>query len=324
VAYNSGVRIQPLPLAACALLALGAGPPRQEPQTFRSGVSAIPIYVTVRSQSGALVPDLTREDFEIRDNGVRRDVTVFSRDIVPITVTMMLDMSGSQETGAEWMREAGRAFVDALLPADRARIGTFGWEIAISPRMTGEKRYLHRVLTEEVWPGGGTPLWDALDRAMTSLGDEPGRRVILVLTDGVDSGTAARGMFFRSTGVPTASGRPSIERLGPPSTLLERSTRDGFMVYAVGRRLPPGRVPTEALSQHIRDLAFDSGGGYRIFSESQEAKTAMIQVAEELHHQYFLGFIPSVMDGKLHKLQVTTRLGGMSVQARKSYLAVAR
>jgi VWFA-related protein len=282
------------------------------------------MYVTVRSQSGALVPDLTQDDFEIKDNGVRREVTIFSREIVPITVTMMLDMSGSQETGAEWMRDAGHAFVDALLPADRARIGTFGWEIAISPRLTGDKRYLHRVLAEEIWPGGGTPLWEALDRAMTSLGDEPGRRVILVLTDGEDSRTAARGTLFRSTGVPTASGRPSIDRLGPPSTLLERSTRDGFMVYAVGRRLPPSRSRTEALSQHIRDLAFDSGGGYRIFSESQDAKTAMIQVAEELHHQYVLGFTPSRMDGKLHTLQVTTRLAGMSVQARKSYLAVPR
>jgi VWFA-related protein len=312
-------------LAAGGLLALGAGPPRQALQTFRSGVSAIPIYATVRSHSGALVPDLTREDFEIKDNGVRQDVTIFSREIVPITVTMMLDMSGSQETGAEWMREAGRAFVDALLPADRARVGTFGLEIAISPRLTGDKRYLHRVLAEEIWPGGGTPLWEALDRAMTSLADEPGRRVILALTDGIDSA----GLRPLSSGVLSAAARggaASIAGSEPPAKLLERSARDGFMVYAVGRRLPPSRFPgrIEALSQQIRDLAFDSGGGYRVFSTSQDAKTAMTQVAEELHHQYLLGFTPAVTDGKLHKLEVTTRRGGMSVQARRNYVAVAR
>src|SRR4029078_11905571 len=102
-------------LAARALLACGAAAPLQEWPTFRSGVSAIPIYATVRSSDGSLVPDLAREEFEIKDNGIRREVTVFSGEIVAITVTMMLDVSGSQETGVMWMRDAGRAFVDAML-----------------------------------------------------------------------------------------------------------------------------------------------------------------------------------------------------------------
>src|SRR5688500_5792933 len=113
-------------LHAACVLTLGATAVAQDPPTFRASVSAISIYATVRSSSGALVPDLTRDDFVVKDNGVPRDLVLFSREIVPITVTMMLDMSGSQEEGGEWMRTAGRGFVDALLPADRARIGTFG------------------------------------------------------------------------------------------------------------------------------------------------------------------------------------------------------
>jgi VWFA-related protein len=199
-------------LPAGVLLALGGVVlPSQELQTFRSGVSAIPIYATVRNNDGSLVPDLTREDFEIKDNGVKRELTSFSREIVPITVTMMLDMSGSQEVGALWMRDGARAFVDAMLPVDRARIGTFGHEISISPRLTGDKQYLHRVLNEEIWPGGSTPLWESLDRAMTSLAGEPGRRVVLALTDGVDTtrvSSAGGGLIDRGTAVPDASGRP--------------------------------------------------------------------------------------------------------------------
>ena len=208
---------------AGAVLLLGAQTPAQEPQPFRAGVDAVSIYATVRGRDGAFVPDLTREDFEIKDNGVRRDIVVFSREIVPITVAVMLDMSWSQETGVLWTRDAGRAFVDALLPADRARIGTFGREVAISPRLTNDARYLHRVLDEEVWPGGETPLWSALDRAMTSLDDQSGRRVILALTDGLDS----------------VSGGPHriSSRLG--GKVHDRVLDEGFMVYAVGRHLPP-------------------------------------------------------------------------------------
>lgn len=318
------MRVNHVVAAGGALLLLGAGSPRQSPQTFRSGVSAIPIYATVRSHDGALVPDLTREDFELKDNGVRRDVTVFSREIVPITVTLMLDMSGSQELGAVWMRDGGRAFVDALLPADRARIGTFGREIAISPRLTAEKRYLYRVLDEEIWPGGDTPLWEALDRAMTSLAGESGRRVVLVLTDGFDTRTSA---MSGGMSLPDASGRTTAHQLGAPPNLTTRSIRENFMVYAVGRQLPrqTGVLPrTVFLSEAIRDLALDSGGGYRMFPSADDATAAMTKVAEELHHQYLLGFVPAEMDGKVHKLELTTRRGGMSVQARKNYLAVSQ
>jgi VWFA-related protein len=341
-----------------AFLAIGARQMPQDPPRFRAAVAAIPVYATVRSDDGALVPDLTAEDFEITDNGVVRDLTQFSREIVPITVTVMLDMSGSQETGAGWMRDAGRAFVDALLPGDRARIGTFGDEIAISPRLTGDKRYLFRVLNEEIWPGYNiTPLWDALDRAMTSLKDEPGRRIVLVLTDGVDyvgpgsgaaiSAPSALSMFDASDGGSVLSPF-GPERLTPrrvvtsndsgsplPARLRERATRESFMVYAVGRQLDPTtltrndprgavHLPLDAaaLTEAIRDLAVDSGGGYRVYAARASAATAMTQVAEELHHQYLLGFTPTEMDGKVHKIEVKARGDGLSVQARKSYVAI--
>jgi Ca-activated chloride channel homolog len=300
-----------------ALLATGSTAQQERP-TFRSDVTTVHVYATVRASDGALVTGLTRDDFEIKDNGVPREVTLFSREIVPITVAMMLDMSGSQETNGEWAREAGHALVDALLPVDRARIGTFGHEIAISPRLTGDPAYLHRVLAEEVWPGGPTPLWLALDRAMTSLADESGRRVILVLTDGFNASGGAS-TFSSGTGLPTASGRTESTSFpaGDYRKILTRSAREGFMVYAVGR----GGSRTGALSGSMRGLATDSGGGYRVFERDRDPRSAMAQVVEELHRQYLLGFTPATIDGKIHRLEVKTKRGGMTVQARKTYLA---
>jgi Ca-activated chloride channel family protein len=294
---------------------LGAWTPAQESQLFRSSADVVPIYATVRSNSGALVPDLTREDFEIRDNGVRRDVVVFSREIVPITVAIMLDVSWSLEQSVLWTRDAGVAFVDNLLPDDRARIATFGQEIAFSPRLTSDKRYLYRVLDEEVWPGGEAPVWETLDRAMTSLAGEPGRRVLLAVTDGQDS-----------VGRTMASARKRIRGVEGLRKVRNRVLDEGFMVYAVGRRKPPAEVSMvfrfdDGLARDLRELAEESGGGYRVVGPSVSAEEAMSQVAEELHHQYLLGFTPTTMDGKVHKLEVKTKRGGMSVQARKSYRA---
>ena len=299
----------------------------QQRSTFRAGVSTVPIYATVRSSDGRLVPGLSREDFEIRDNGAIADVAHFSREIVPITVTMMLDMSGSQAAAVAWMRDAAGAFVDQLLPADRARIGTFGIEIAISPRLTGDQRYLRRVLQEELWPGGGTPLWDALDEAMSSLDQEEGRRVILAMTDGLDSGSTMTGPWSRPgpTGPLGANGKPVI---GEGSSrrhdaVRRRAIRENFMVYAVGRYIPPGLL-LGAMSTEMKSVAVDSGGGFRIFPPRQDARAAMAEVADELHHQYLLGFAPATIDNKLHTLDVRVKRAGMSVQSRRSYLADGR
>ena len=90
----------------------------------------------------------------------------------------MLDMSNSMFEQFGQVREAALHFVNLLGPADRARIGSFGDEVALSPHLTGDTRVLARVLEEELWPGGPTPLWSALHAAMGSLASEPGRKVI--------------------------------------------------------------------------------------------------------------------------------------------------
>jgi VWFA-related protein len=309
----------------------------QQRPTFRSGISTVSIYATVRAGDGRLVTDLTKDDFEIHDEGKIRDVTVFSSEIVPITVTMLLDMSGSQEAGIDWMRDAAYAFVDELLPPDRARLGTFGFEVAISPRLTGDKTYLRRVLAEEIWPGGGTPLWEAMDEAMSSLAAESGRRVVLALTDGVDS--MSGGVRPMTVYVPGPDGKmrpmsmPGMSGPAPDArhgAVTSRAIRENFMIYGVGHAISQARAcpgclaPTAtdgALSPLMMSLVTDSGGGFRVFAPGQDAKEAMVKVAEELHRQYMIGFTPAAIDNKVHKLNVKVKRPGMTVQARKNYLA---
>jgi VWFA-related protein len=277
--------------------------------TFRAGVRTVAIYATVQERNGRLVPDLTREDFEVRDNGRPVELTVFSNQALPITVALMLDMSNSMVERFRQVREAALHFVNLLGPADRVRIGSFGTEVALSPHLSGDKRLLARVLNEELWPGGPTPLWSALHAAMGSLVSEPGRRVVLALTDGDDMCVMSIMPMRGRSNRPQPPG-PSF--CSTFSRVEARAVREEFMLYAIG--LPD-------LNGEMRSLTVETGGGFITLGGHANLSESFARVVEELRHQYLLGFSPPVLDGAIHKLEVSVRKSALTARARKSYLA---
>jgi Ca-activated chloride channel family protein len=287
---RSRMRLASLILFVSALLP-------QQP-AFKTGVETVAIYATVRDAEGRSVPDLTREDFEILDNGKPVEITTFSSGRQPLTVALLLDMSGSMNPSVLRVRESTRRFIDALLPDDRVRICTFGDEIAISPILTNDKAVLTRIVSEELWPGGGTPLWNAVYAGMDSLADEPGRRVVLALTDGEDGGSLPgwKGSF---------------------RDVRDRATRDGFMLYMVGM----DKVATRTdLHPEVAALLDETGGAHLNVAATDDLGGTFTRVAEELRRQYLLGFMPAV-DGREHRLTVSVKRAGLLARARKSYTA---
>ena len=278
------------PVLFAAGLSLGA----QEP-VFRTGVDSVAIWATVNGPDGRLVPDLQRDDFRILDDGVPVPVAVFSNEIQTITAVLMMDMSPSMQGRVRWMREAGGHFVDALAGTDRAAIGSFGSEIVVNPNLTAEKAVLHRVLREELWPGGGSWVWEGIDAGMTALAAEKGRRVVVALTEGDN----------RSYG--------GVD----DGHLKRRGTAEGFVVYAVS-------VNKHGLSGAIKEVALETGGGFVEVGDDENLSAAMDRVVEELRHQYLLGFAPRVMDGKPHRLAIQMRDSRMKARGPRSYVAVQR
>ena len=169
-----------------ALLGLaGALVPQQG--SFKSGASTVAVYTTVTDAAGQLVLDLGRDDFEVYDNGKPQPISIFASDVQPITVVMMLDRSGSMLSNFTLVERAAGSFVDRLLPADKARIGSFADRIQLDPRdFTSDQGALRVILRTELQPAGPTPLWNAVGVGMTALLRQEGRRVVLVFTDGVD------------------------------------------------------------------------------------------------------------------------------------------
>lgn len=262
--------------------------------TFRSGVDAVAVYGVVTGRDGRPVDNLNQDDFRIEDQGQPVPITLFSRERQPLSVALLLDTSDSTLSKVFRIRDAARAFVHALEPDDRVRIGTFGEEIAISRAATGDRAVLDRVLLEELWPGGATPLWNALDAGMSAVARETGRRVVIAVTDGDNNASL-----------------PGYD--GTLDAVRRRAVGEDFLLYGIG-------MEGAALSRPMVDLTVASGGAHFDVKRDADLDATFASVAEELRHQYLLGFVPAARDGKVHALEVRVTKPGLKVRSRRSYV----
>jgi VWFA-related protein len=286
-------------LSAAAFLSM---PRPAAQQAFTAAVRTVPIYATVLDANGRLVADLEQEHFEIYDNKVARPITLFKRDIQPITIVVMLDTSASMANNLKFLQAAAEQFVIRLLPEDRARVGSFSDIVVMSPTFTADRESLVRFLYEDIRMfGNPTHLWDALDESMTALEGESGRRVVLVFTDGEDDRSRRRNA----------------------RQVQDRAEQEDFMIYAIGLQSNfLGR--TTRPDRSLRQLTERTGGGYFELRRTADLNSTFTGVVNELHRQYVLGFTPETLDGALHSLEVRSKIPGTTVRARKSYLASDR
>jgi Ca-activated chloride channel family protein len=305
-------------LAVCLLCVPGSAA-QQQPPVFRGRGDAVRVFATVTDRDGRLVTTLTQADFEVRDEGKPQPIVLFDNSPQPIRVIVMLDFSGSMEGNLPLLRAAASELFTRLRPDDLARVGTFGRDVEISDTFTRDARALGAALPEAIDPEAPTPLWRALDAAMEAFGSEGDeRRVVLVLSDGKDSGA----INFQQ---PVAS----------QAEVIDRARREDVMVYAIGlrsRRRQP-RMPgmgTEGLRAALLDdlpdpglarVAEESGGGYAEIRPGEDLGQAFARVADELHGQYLLGFAPPKRDGKTHDVDVRVTTKGLKARAKKSYVA---
>jgi VWFA-related protein len=263
---------------------------------------------------------------------------VFSNDVQPITVVMLLDRSGSMKLNFDLEAQAAEAFVRAMGPADKARIGSFAVRVQIDPpEFTSDREALAKILQTELQSDGPTPLWNAVDTAIDKLLLEPGRRVVLVFTDGVDmplnfSGrnkslkdvmkrAEERDIMVYAIGLAGQTGMPGLQGRTP-----DRGGRGGLGPGGfgglggrggIGSDQPQLEKPDEGLPK----IAAATGGGYFELTSARDLPSTFARVADELHHQYALGFTPEKLDGKMHDLNVRLSQPNLTARARKRYLA---
>jgi VWFA-related protein len=318
--------------AACVVAGLGVvfAAPQDPQQPFRSGANTVAVFTTVTDSAGRLVPNLTKEDFAIYDNGKLQPITLFETETQPLRIAIMLDRSGSMKENFRFVAAGAEELVKRLLAADKARIGTFASKIELAPpEFTNDRKALIDILRGELQPDGPTPLWNAANYAMKELVGQDGRKVVLLFTDGVDAP-----LNFKTNNVSVMD-------------VVERATREDTMVYAIGLegRMPFGRrqspLPgsatggfggggfgsgnmTQRPDPGLPKIAEETGGGYFELTRADDLGSTFARVVDELHQQYAIGFEPTKLDGKTHDLEIKLKTRGLKARARKSYVATKK
>jgi Ca-activated chloride channel family protein len=320
-------------LSICLLASLGSVSAQEQeptsPPTFRGAGELVRVFVTVTGRDGRLVTSLQQEDFQIKDEGKPQPITLFDNRPRAIRLIVMLDVSGSMDGNLPLLRAASEELFARLHPEDLVRVGTFGYDVTISPTFTGDYAELRAALPITIVRDAPTPLWHSIDTAMEAFGHEGSRepegggdlgenarRVIIVLSDGKDSGPQLGRRYLTEGDV------------------IKRARKKDVMVYAIGmhsggpRQMPAfspygfqAGLMDPLIDPGLEHVAEETGGGYVEIRYNQDLSAAFARVAEELHSQYLLGFAPPKRDGKVHDIDVKISKKGMKPRARKNYVA---
>lgn len=294
------VRLVPW-LAPIAVLSLAISLPAQQP-TFRSGARSVPAYVTVTDGNNRLITDLTRDDFEMLDNGRPQELTIFDNEVRPFRAVVMLDTSISMTHRLKDLYAGAEQFLIRLLPHDQATVGAFNDKIQFATGFTSDRNSLISALKRLDF-GNETHLYDALYASLDQLEKVDERKVILLFTDGEDFGSRQ------------GAGRA-----------LERASNDEVMIYGIGLETEFFNGQRQVRSkpdQILNRFASETGGGFFDLKKNADLNASFTRIAQELRSQYLIGFSPAILDGKVHKLDVRIKRPGLKARSRRSYLASA-
>lgn len=334
----SKVRVSLLSMLLIASLTMGvsaqesASQGEQEPgTTLKVGVDVVQILYNVKDKKGALIPSLTKDDFEVAEDGKPQTIKYFSAESnLPLTLGILVDTSGSQQRVLEMEKEVGGAFLsDIIRPKDLAFVMTFDVQVELVQDFTSTTRLLREALNKtrinvggnaaSVIPGmhpgpvptagspRGTVLYDAIYLAShDELAQEVGRKAMIILTDGQDFGSRLKI-------------RDAIEAAQKADTIC-------YVLLIVDRGAYAGSGFGYSGDSEMNKLAKETGGRViEVGDKYKKLKEAFDQIGQELRSQYSIGYTPTNLtrDGGFRKIEIKSK-SGYKIQARSGrYAAMA-
>jgi Ca-activated chloride channel family protein len=276
----------------------------QEPATIRVDVQLVRILATVKDPSGGLVGSLSKSDFNVSDNGVPQQISVFERQTdQPLSIAVLIDNSGSTAKDLKFETDSVARFLRALFregnPEDAAALYSFNWEIVKQNNFTRNLTAIEhslRLLRGEA----GTSLYDAILLASRDIEERRGRKVLVIITDGGD--TTSRSDFQRATEAAQLADAVIYPLLIVPIT------------NDAGRNVGGENA--------LATLALRTGGRVFVPSVGAALDQAFDQILRDLRTQYLLGFYPKdvpLTKERFHTLEVTVTDPRLQVKARSGY-----
>lgn len=288
-----------------SLLAVAVAQAASQPPSFGVGVDAVYVDVFV-TDAGRPVTGLGQSDFELREDGRRREVEWLSLETLPLSTFLVLDTSGSvagEKLGH--LQRAGLTLLEGLRPGDEAALVRFGPEVELSVPKTRELARVERGL-RGIMPGGSTPLWDAL-YAGTLLASGPGRALLVLFTDGEDNVSWLDAAELRSV----------LER----SNVLVQIVGIVPALQQVAVLGPQQPQPIESpYVRTLRRLAEPTGGRFWPAASPERLADAFASLLEAMRSRYLLRFEPAAPQRPgLHTIDVRLTRQRGKVHCRRTY-----
>jgi Ca-activated chloride channel homolog len=265
-----------------------------------SNLVAVP--ATVVDSQGIAVTNLKLEDFELRVDGQPNTISEISRADTPVRMAMLFDNSGSLSESRDFEKRAAiRFFRNVLRPVDQAAVFSVSTEVTLAEPLTNDARQLELIIDSFGKPEGATSLFDAIIQAGAYLHPYPGRRVIVIVSDGVD--TTSRADF---------------------DTTMQRALADDCQIYVVQTGLyENANLRALAAERRMQEFAAQTGGAVYVPKSAEELDDAFAQISADLAQQYILSYYPAPdkRDGKYHLIAVRVKTRpNARVRARKGFV----
>ena len=287
------------------------------------------VPVSVRDERGAPVNGLTGDQFLIYENGVRQEIRSFNRRRVPANIVLLLDASGSVFGEMSLIREAAKSFVKNLLEGDQVSVMQFSDRVELLQDWVAatDWKTISKALDWRYHGGERTTFYEGLYRAARDqAGRVKGRRIIVLLTDGVDTAQGGGATFAEALeAVRGAEATVYVVSL-TASLRRELDGRVGGRFRAILSGISPGQVARyrkiiDEAEKHLIEIAERTGGRIFFPHETADLIPAYVAIAEELRTQYILTYVPkkSLSGGEWRELKVLVLPGGYEIGTRAGF-----
>ena len=318
-----------------------------EGDVVRIDTNLVTVPVSVLDRQGRFISDLRPEQFKVFENGVEQKIAYFESTEKPFTVALLLDTSGSTFFHLWEIKEAAINFAKQLRPQDRVLVVTFDRLVMLLTEATNDQNVITESINRNAITGFSTRLYDAIDLVIKArLNKIEGRKAIVLFTDGVD--TASYQATFQST-------LRKVDELDVLIYPIQYDTTDFVAAQTrtnttiVTTTITGRNIPTQSSSQTLYGTPKASGPGTSVFdykladqflhqlatktggrlyeaNERAQLSEAFSKIAEELRHQYSLGYYPqtTLQTGERREIRVRVDQPDLAVRARDSYVQRAK
>lgn len=280
-----------------------AGSAQEPTPTIKARVEVVNILATVRDKKGHYVGDLTAEDFDVYEDGVKQQIQFFNyesgADAQPLTIVLALDTSGSVKEKLDFEQEAAMEFLRQTLRPnkDMAAVVMFDSELYLVQDFSFDLKTLEQAI-QDIRAGGATKLYDAVFTISEDLlAYEVGRRVLVVLSDGADTQSAVLA-----------------------EDAIRSAQRHDVLIYGIGVRTRG----FDADFGKLEDFAKATGGlFFKSKTDLRRLREVFSQINKEIKNQFSLGYVSTnkTRDGGFRRVEVKVRRRGLKVTHRKGYYA---